>query len=95
MAGLASTSTLTNLTLSPKSAATSSTIGAIWRQGPHHWAQKSMTTGTSDLRTSSSKVASVTARASDMIVLLERCGWVSQDGRGRRCDVGSADSALC
>ena len=71
MAGLASTSTLTNLTLSPKSVATSSTIGAIWRQGPHHSAQKSMTTGTSDLRTSSSKVASVTARASDMIVLLE------------------------
>jgi hypothetical protein len=34
--------------------------GAIMRQGPHHSAQKSTTTGSADLRTSVSKVASET-----------------------------------
>jgi len=75
VAGLASTSTLTNLACGPSSAATSSTTGAIWRHGPHHSAQKSMTTGTSEASTSDSKVASVTARALDMVSSKE-VGWM-------------------
>ena len=38
--------------------ATESTVGAIMRQGPHHSAQKSTSTGTSEFRTSCSQEAS-------------------------------------
>lgn len=41
---------------SPKSAASSSMRGAIMRQGPHHGAQKSTSTGTLLLSTNSSNV---------------------------------------
>lgn len=51
---------LTALILPPYSAASSSIRGAIMRHGPHQGAQKSMRTGTGDLRTFSSHVASVT-----------------------------------
>src|SRR5690606_8780032 len=47
-------------TLSPSAADISSRAGAIILQGPHHSAQKSTTTGRSALRTSLSKLASVT-----------------------------------
>ena len=53
--------------LSPYSNASSSMSGAIIRQGPHQGAQKSTSTGTGDLRTSSSKVASVTAPAAQQV----------------------------
>src|SRR4029077_8190953 len=43
------------------SPASSSTIGAMARQGPHHAAQKSINTGLSDFNTSESKLASVTS----------------------------------
>ena len=69
LSGLASTSTFTNLTSSSCLAA-SSTTGAIWRQGGHQVAQKSTTTGLSELMTSSWKVASVTARALDILFSL-------------------------
>ena len=48
------------LILVPYSAASSSMSGAIILQGPHQGAQKSTSTGTEDLRTFSSQVASVT-----------------------------------
>src|SRR5881409_2915819 len=59
--GFSSTFIFTKVILSPCSAASSSRIGATWRHGPHHSAQKSTSTGLSDLRTSTSKLSSVTA----------------------------------
>src|SRR5262245_52761526 len=59
--GFSSTLSLTIFTL-PESAppAASSRSGAITRQGPHHSAQKSTTTGSADLSTAASKSASDT-----------------------------------
>jgi hypothetical protein len=61
--GLASVSTLARTTLPPRAASAASSAGPSWRQGPHHSAQKSTTTGTWRERstTSCSKVASVTS----------------------------------
>src|SRR5438105_5775752 len=58
--GLSSTFSLTILTLSPIAPEISSSAGAIMRQGPHHSAQKSTTTGPVALSTSASKSASET-----------------------------------
>src|SRR6185312_8679568 len=58
--GFSSTLSFTILTLSPMTPAISSRAGAIMRQGPHHSAQKSTTTGLVDLSTSVSNVASET-----------------------------------
>src|ERR1700712_2236938 len=60
ISGLASMSSLAMVTLSPCLAEISSRIGATMRHGPHHSAQKSTMTGLSDIRTSASKLASVT-----------------------------------
>src|SRR4029453_9787518 len=46
--------------------ASSSMIGDTCLQGPHQSAQKSTTTGLSDFRTTSSKVASVTSATAPM-----------------------------
>src|SRR5687767_10606083 len=46
-------------TLSPYSVASSSSTGAIILHGPHHSAQKSTSTGTEDLTTSSPKFVCV------------------------------------
>src|SRR5580700_6737859 len=54
-------SSFTNSTFSVPSASCSST-GATARQGPHHGAQKSTTTGRSARSTSCSKLSSLTAR---------------------------------
>jgi hypothetical protein len=48
------------LTLPPSSVAISSSAGEIIRQGPHHSAQKSTTTGSAEPSTSLSNEASVT-----------------------------------
>src|ERR1022692_4430698 len=56
---LQSTSSLPTFTLPAYSVATTSIVGAICRQGPHHSAQKSTSTGTSLRRTSWSKPESV------------------------------------
>src|SRR5665647_2668512 len=56
--GFSSTLSLTILTLSPTWPEISSSAGAIMRQGPHHSAQKSTTTGSADFKTSASKLAS-------------------------------------
>src|SRR5690242_14534739 len=56
--GFSSTLSLTILTLSPMAPEISSSAGAIMRHGPHHSAQKSTTTGSDDLSTSVSKLAS-------------------------------------
>src|ERR1700722_12351839 len=61
VAPLRSTSILPMVTLPLYSPASSSTIGAIARQGPHQAAQKSSNTGLSDFNTSESKFASVTS----------------------------------
>src|SRR5438270_4268857 len=58
--GLSSTFSFTILTLSPIVPEISSSAGAIMRQGPHHSAQKSTTTGPVALSTSASKLASET-----------------------------------
>src|SRR5712672_2732679 len=60
VAGLSSTLSLTILTLSPSEPAISSSAGAIMRQGPHHSAQKSTTTGPEAFNTSVSNVVSDT-----------------------------------
>src|SRR5580704_14387913 len=58
--GFSSTLSLTIFTLPLSDLEISSNAGAIMRQGPHHSAQKSTTTGSVALRTSFSNVASVT-----------------------------------
>src|SRR6201990_1064788 len=52
---------LTTYSASPRSEAISSTTGETRRQGPHHGAQKSTRTGTSDSTTSAWKLLSVTS----------------------------------
>ncbi len=64
--GLASTSTLTTSTAPSYLAASFSISGATILHGPHQAAQKSTTTGRSDLSTSSSKFASVATLISAM-----------------------------
>src|SRR5439155_15989475 len=59
MLRLASVSTLPTLTLPANSSATASMVGASIRQGMHHSAQKSTSTGVPALSTSASKLASV------------------------------------
>src|SRR6476661_5145007 len=58
--GFSSTLSFTIFTLSPSWPAISSSAGPIMRQGPHHSAQKSTTTGSADFKTSDSKLASDT-----------------------------------
>jgi hypothetical protein len=61
VAGFSSMSIFITLILSPSSPWICSTIGAIMRHGPHHVAQKSTSTGISDLSTRLSNSPSVTA----------------------------------
>src|ERR1044071_4163792 len=56
---LSSTFSLPILALPSYSDATASMVGVICRQGPHHSAQKSTSTGTADCSTSWSKPPSV------------------------------------
>src|SRR4051812_6302164 len=71
--GFSSTLSLTISILSECSAAIWSRIGPTARHGPHHSAQKSTRMVFSLLRTSCSKLESVTERAAD-IVLFSLCG---------------------
>jgi hypothetical protein len=57
--GLSSTFSLPTTTRPSKSVASSSTVGARRRHGPHHSAQKSTSTGLSELMTDWSKLLSV------------------------------------
>src|SRR5215210_1428203 len=66
----ASTSIFATFTVPSYSAAIWSMTGATCLHGPHHAAQKSTNTGTSDFKTSSSKVSAVTATGSDILYLL-------------------------
>src|SRR4029077_11222502 len=68
VAELWSTSILPTLTLPWYSLASSSTMGAIARHGPHQVAQKSISTGLSDFNTSASKFASATSTIESFIV---------------------------
>src|SRR5262245_10904399 len=73
--GFSSTFSLTILTFSPSEPAISSSAGAIIRQGPHHSAQKSTTTGLLAFNTSDSKVASETLpTAMEHLVVLGKDG---------------------
>src|SRR6476659_1258249 len=74
---------LTILTLPSRSLAIYSSAGAICRQGPHHSAQKSTTTGVDDFNTSASKVSSETVAVAIYLLLLGRRRSVA--GRGRSC----------
>src|SRR5687767_877240 len=60
--------TFATLSLPWYEAATSSRIGAIILQGPHHSAQKSTSTGSLDFSTSASKSSSLTCEISSLIV---------------------------
>src|SRR5438477_11659535 len=75
--------TLPTFTFPSYSLASSSTIGPIILQGPHHSAQKSTSTGVSDLSTSCSKLASVkvTIFAADIQL---QCVWGSNARRNHR-----------
>ena len=61
--GLLSTSHFTTRALPEYSFDISSIMGATILQGPHHSAQKSTTTGLSELMTNSSKLLSFTSNA--------------------------------
>src|SRR2546425_11523413 len=67
MDGLSSTFNLTTRALSAYFSATASTVGASMRQGAHHAAQKSTSTGRSDCRTSFSKLLSLTSVTCSLI----------------------------
>src|SRR5918912_4095554 len=84
--GFSSTFIFTNVSLSPCSAASSSRIGSTWRHGPHHSAQKSTSTGLSDLSTWASKSASVTAFISATTVSVRVVCAASVAGGGSRRD---------
>src|ERR1044071_771301 len=79
--GLSSTLSFTILTLSPIAPAISSSAGAIMRQGPHHSAQKSTTTGPSALRTSVSKSASETLPTLMICLVDERSALSRRNAR--------------
>src|SRR5215217_9085633 len=68
--GFSSTLSLTIFTLPWSSDESSSRTGAIARQGPHHSAQKSTSTGSLDESTSSPKLASET-----WVVILRNSLW--------------------
>ena len=67
--GLLAVSTFATTSLPAYSVAISSTIGIIILQGPHHSAQKSTKTGSSDCNTTSSKLESLTIIA--IIIILK------------------------
>src|SRR5687767_6636670 len=71
-----STSIFATLSRPLYSSARASTVGAICLQGPHHTAQKSTSVGTSDLRTSDSKLASV----SSLTFALAMDGYLQDSG---------------
>ena len=91
--GFSSTLSLAIFTLPCISVAISSSAGAIIRQGPHHSAQKSTTTGSLELMTSASKLASVTLAVWTWEPLIKRLAAAgvlvgsATDGvkPGRRC----------
>src|SRR5262252_3108535 len=82
---------LTILTLPSSSLAISSSAGAICRQGPHHSAQKSTTTGVDDFKTSAAKVSSETVAVAMYLLLLGRRHFDPQSGRscGTRANLGA------
>src|SRR5438046_4435454 len=81
--GLSSTFSFTILTLSPIAPEISSSAGAIMRQGPHHSAQKSTTTGPVALSTSASKSVSETLPTA---IGIPRSVWKDAASRNRRSD---------
>src|SRR5258705_12634137 len=82
--GLSSTLSFTILTLAPRVPAISSSAGPIMRQGPHHSAQKSTTTGPIAFSTSVSKSTSLTLPTpmGDLVVFGER----ANPARGKRIE---------
>src|ERR1700680_3515107 len=81
--GFSSTLSLTILTLPLSDLEISSSAGAIMRQGPHHSAQKSTTTGPLALSTSCSKVASVVlSTMKNLTFLQETAGLFFEESAG-------------
>src|ERR687897_1926872 len=101
----ASTSTFATFTEPSYSAAIWSITGATCLQGPHHAAQKSTNTGTSEFKTSSSKVSDVTATGSDILYLLIPLicslvyfvvkGWVPGEGECETGENGVLGASRC
>src|SRR5215469_11939613 len=86
--GFSSTLSLTIFTLPLSELEISSNAGAIMRQGPHHSAQKSTTTGPLALSTSLSKVASVTFSTMEYLVFAGVVG----SGIGCRIDCPESEA---
>src|SRR3954471_3211252 len=82
--GLASVSTLARATLPSRLVTAFSSTGVSWRQGPHHAAQKSTTTGSSRERstTSVSKVASVASKITPLMLDLRRMATMTVQAGG-------------
>src|SRR3974377_717886 len=97
--GFSSTLSLTTFTFGPSEPAISSSAGAMLRQGPHHSAQKSTTTGLVAFNTSDSNVLSETlptAMGCYLVVLPEgrrTYEWGSEASRHFHGQV-TAESAL-
>src|SRR5215204_489973 len=93
----ASTSTFATFTEPSYSAAIWSMTGATCLHGPHHAAQKSTSTGTSEFKTSSSKVSTVTAMGSDIVYLLMVliCSSVYFVVKGERLNDREQSHAFC
>src|ERR1035437_2177203 len=83
--GLASTSILTTSIESPYFWASFSSSGATIRHGPHQAAQKSTITGRCALRTTSSKVSSVTALTSAIGRWSFLSNYLGRHGPDSRC----------
>src|SRR5918994_5420913 len=88
VSGLSSMLTLATRIWPFFSVARSSRKGAIVLQGPHHSAQKSTTTGTSDLRTSASNAESVVWM---IVIVRPRTG--AETAVGSRLDRSTVESA--
>src|SRR5262245_2966417 len=95
VAGLSSTLSLTILTLSPSEPAISSSAGAIMRQGPHHSAQKSTTTGPVAFNTSDSNVVSDTLLTAMGTSLLSRGRVPHRKAERRNAPGGRQGSLTC
>src|ERR671932_670557 len=67
MEGLSSTLSLTTRAVPAYFSATASTVGVRARQGAHHSAQKSTSTGAFDCKTSCSKLLSLTSLTCSLI----------------------------
>src|SRR5688500_7877754 len=68
-------------------------VGASMRQGMHHSAQKSTRTGTSALRTSVSKLASVNSRTLGLAIRVFSDSMIGRLNGGCQCRIGGSGAS--